>query len=295
MRTMAGMFAAGMLAVGLLLLVGACGGGDDKSGSGAPMVPAENGAGKTADKSSDKPGGKPVATGQIVDVMIAASTQDAMKEIIDRLEKEHGLKLRLNSGASSTLATQIMKGAPADIFISADAEWAEQVAKKGMVDEQVALLTNRLVIAVPKGNPAGIYTPEDLLAEKCRKIALAGELVPVAKYAASALKELGLLDKLTPKVVRAQDVRGVRAFVESGEVEAGVIYATDARGSQKLEVACDLNLAKDSTPIEYRLVLLKRDGRSKDAAMAYRKLSNNKAMETFEKYGFVRWGARAAG
>ena len=93
------------------------------------------------------------------------------------------------------------------------------------------LLTNQLVIVVPSGNPGDVREPKDLLSDKVKKIALAGEKVPAGMYAEQALTKLDLLPQLTAaqKIVRGQDVRNTLSFVERGEAEAGIVYSTDVR------------------------------------------------------------------
>src|SRR5262249_34811402 len=120
-------------------------------------------------------------------------------------------------------------GAPADLFLSANAKWADEVAKGGQAAESARLLTNQLVIVVPKGNPANVHDPKDLLSDRVKKLALAGEQVPAAMYAEQALTKLDLMKQLVDsgKIVRGQDVRTALSYVERGEAEAGIVYSTD--------------------------------------------------------------------
>ena len=100
-----------------------------------------------------------------VTIFAAASTKDALEEIARIFRKRQGIEVKVSPGASNTLATQISEGAPADLFLSASAEWADSLKSKGLVLEARNLLGNSLVIAVPGGNPAGVKSPGDLRAE----------------------------------------------------------------------------------------------------------------------------------
>src|SRR5262245_38866922 len=106
--------------------------------------------------------------------LVAASTQDAVREIGDIFGKENGVEVRLNADASSKLATQISQDAPGDLFLSASEEWGDFVREKGYADRSVLLLANRLVLIVPRGNPARVARPEDLAQPAVKRLALAG-------------------------------------------------------------------------------------------------------------------------
>src|SRR6185369_14082380 len=128
------------------------------------------------------------------------------------------------------------------------------------------LLTNNLVLVVPKGNPGGVSKPEELTGEAVKHVALAGPAVPAGIYGRQSLKKLGLLETLEKrtKIVVGDDVRVTLTFVERGEAEAGIVYDTDARITDKVEV---VHTFAPSThdPIRYPLVLLKA-GQEKEAA-----------------------------
>ena len=155
-----------------------------------------------------------------------------------------GGEVKVNLGPSSGLAGQILAGAPADLFLSANQEWADEVQKAGQTATATRLLTNRLVIVVPTGNPGGVQKPDDLLSDKVKKIALAGEKVPAGMYADQSLEKLGLLKKLTDagKIVRGQDVRSALSYVERGEAEAGIVYSTDVGSAEGVEQEYEFDL-----------------------------------------------------
>lgn len=176
---------------------------------------------------AEKPASAPAKT--TITISAAASTKELVEALASEFEKTHDVKIQVNPGPSSGLAKQILSGAPVDLFLSASQQWADAVAKEQPVLAARPLLTNDLVLIVPENNPANVQTPQDLLSEKVRHLALAGESVPAGAYADQALTKLGLLDTLHEqnRIVRGQDVRSTLSYVERGEAEAGIVYATD--------------------------------------------------------------------
>ncbi len=128
-----------------------------------------------------------------------------------------------------------MRTLPADLFLSANSKWAEFVKDKGFAQEIKTLLGNSLVIVVPKGNPAGVREPRDLTNPAVKHIAIAGPTVPAGIYARQSLKKINLWDDLekAKKVVSGENVRVTLTYVERGEAEAGIVYATDGKISDK--------------------------------------------------------------
>ena len=160
----------------------------------------------------------------------AASTQDAVREISNRFEAENQVPVALNFAASSTLAQQILAGAGGDLFLSANLHWVEEVMTEGLASRRRDLLGNRLVVIAPAGSGLQLRNPSDLLDPRIARLSLADpEGVPAGIYARDALRGLGLWQFLQSKVVRGSDVRQALFFVEQGEAEAGIVYATDLR------------------------------------------------------------------
>lgn len=227
------------------------------------------------------------AGSQRVTILVAASAKEAVEEIADAFEASSNAKVDVSVGASNALAQQILSGAPADLFLSASEEWADAVAKEDLVAQRVDLLSNRLVLVVPRGNPAGVKEPADLLSEQVERIALAEENVPAGRYAEQALTKLGLFEKLvsSEKIARGHDVRATLAFVERGEVEAGVVYATDAIVASDVEVAYEFDSATHD-PILYPLVLLKAGEKNEAAVELFKNLRSPESLQTFQRRGF---------
>jgi molybdate transport system substrate-binding protein len=221
--------------------------------------------------------------------LVAASTRDAVQEVAGIFRREGGAEVTLIADDSSKLATQIVHGAPADLYLSANDRWANFLREKGFAQDITPLLGNTLVIVVPRGNPAHVTRPEDLMRPAVRHIAVAGSSVPAGTYGRQVLKALKLWETLEPKIVSGENVRVTLAYVERGEAEAGIVYATDARIADRVEAVHQFS-ASTHDPIRYPLVLVK-PGRSGPAARDfYAFLQTPQATEVFKKYGFTRLG-----
>jgi molybdate transport system substrate-binding protein len=222
-------------------------------------------------------------------VSAAASTRELVEALAVEFTEKTGIAVRINAGASNSLATQIIEGAPAELFLSASKEWSDAVVKAGLSASSTPLLTNELVIVVPKDNSANVHTPEDLLNSQVKKIALAGENVPAGRYADQALTSLQLLAPLTSenKIVRGQDVRSALSFVENREAEAGIVYSTDVKAAKDVVVAYEFDPSLHDE-IVYVLVLIQRPSGNADAVEFYDYIQSDEADATFERFGFSR-------
>ncbi|MEN6326155.1 MAG: molybdate ABC transporter substrate-binding protein [Syntrophomonas sp.] len=219
-------------------------------------------------------------------ISAAASLTDAMKKIQEQYTVENpNIKLTFNFGSSGSLQQQIEQGAPADVFISAATKQMKALQDKKLIidDTNINLLKNRVVLVVPKSSDK-IKGFDDL--KNAKNIAI-GEpaSVPAGQYAKDVLTSIKSWDSLKDKMVFAKDVRQVLAYVESGDAEAGVVYATDAKISDKVKVAA---LAEEwtHTPVVYPAAVVK-SSKQADAAKAFLNyLSGDKAKAVFENYGF---------
>src|SRR5215831_18046938 len=198
--------------------------------------------------------------GAEVNVYAAASLTDVMKEIASGYEKEGGDKILFNFGASSLLARQIIERAPADMFLSADEAKMDELEQAGRIATETRrdLLSNLLVIVVPNDSKLMITSPEDLVT-KSQKIAVADpRAVPAGIYTKEYLTRLGLWQKLEPKIVPTENVRTALAAVESGNVDAGFVYKTDANISSKVKIAFTVAV-QQGLPIRYPVALIKEE------------------------------------
>ena len=222
-------------------------------------------------------------------VAAAASLTDVMKEIGGAYETRSKNTVKFNFGPSSGLARQIEEGAPVDIFFSADLPQMDSLDKNGRLEPGTRknLLSNQLVIIVPAESKLAISSPKDLLKADVKKIALAEpSSVPVGVYSSKYLTDEGLWDQVKPKVVPVQDVRATLAAVESGNVEAGFVYKTDAAVSKKVKIVYEVPIDK-GPKIIYPVAIVKESKR-KDAARDFMNyVQSSAAKDAFKKYGFV--------
>lgn len=224
-----------------------------------------------------------------IHVSAAASLTDALKEIAQTWKARSGDKIRFNFAASSTLARQIAEGAPADLFISADEEKMDQIEKLGLisVDTRCSLLSNTLVIVVPRGGTVRITKPRDLASRAVRRIAMAEpETVPAGIYAERYLRKIGIWDKISRRIVPTENVRATLSAVESGNVDAGIVYKTDALISRKIKVAVEIS-RKEGPAISYPFAVLKGASHPAAARRFLDYLSSPAALEVFARHGFL--------
>ncbi|HAG81909.1 MAG TPA: molybdate ABC transporter substrate-binding protein [Cyanobacteria bacterium UBA12227] len=221
-------------------------------------------------------------------VSAAASLQDAMEAIAPFFtQQKPNITISYNFGSSGALQQQIEQGAPVDVFISAAPKQMNALQDKELLlaDTRKDLLTNQVVLIIPKDR-TDISNFKDLTGNKVSKIALGNpDSVPAGQYGKEVLTSLKLLKSLESKFIFAKDVRQVLSYVETGNVEAGIVYATDAKASDKVKVVATAPTDSHS-PIMYPVAILK-DSKNPDAAKEFIEfLSSQSAKGVFEKYGF---------
>ena len=224
-----------------------------------------------------------------VRVYAAASLTNAVAEIASAWEKDGHPRATLVFAASSALAKQIENGAPAGVFASADRKWMDYLDQRRKIDAvtKVELLGNELVMIAPKGKPVAVTMEKGFdLAGAYKGKLCTGEpdVVPVGTYAKQSLTALGWWGAMSPRVVGTDDVRTALAFVERGECPLGIVYATDAAISGKVEVVGQFP-ANTHDPIVYPFALVGGAGSQAGAFLAY--LESDAAQAVFRKYGFT--------
>jgi molybdate transport system substrate-binding protein len=212
-------------------------------------------------------------------VFAAASLREAVEEIARGYTRD---EIVFSFGASSMLARQIQEGAPADLFLSADEAKVDGLAKRGLVRARTSVLSNSLVIVVPRRDGMSIASPRQLVSVE--RIALAEpSSVPSGIYAREWLQRLGLWERLKGKVIPTDNVRAALAAVESGNVDAAIVYKTDARISKDVRVAYEVPRAE--TPgISYPFAIV-RDTPGARRFLAY--LRSKAALQVFARHGFI--------
>lgn len=219
---------------------------------------------------------------------IAASLQDAMAEVEAVYQREHGtVDFRNNFGSSGTLAREIEEGAPVDVLISAGARPVDQLQTEGLLaaGTRANLLHNSLVLIAPA--KSGMQRFDDLKDKQVRLIAIGDPAsVPAGRYGKQTLTALHLYDDVKRKLVLGKDVRQVLTYVETGNADAGLVYATDAAISKSVRVVA--TAPEDShDPIVYPVAEMKatRNDATARAFLAF--LSSSEARAIFVKHGFT--------
>jgi molybdate transport system substrate-binding protein len=219
-------------------------------------------------------------------VFAAASLSDALTEAGKTYEAGGGGKVRFNFAASNDLARQIEAGAPAAVFISANQAQIERLEKAGKVrpGDASALLGNTLVVIEPReGKPRPVGSARDLVGFE--RLSLADPAaVPAGVYTRTWLEHEGVWAQIAPKVVPALDVRAALAAVAAGNLPAGVVYATDARSSDKVRVV--YRVPAEATPgLRYFTAPVAPGSPAVAAFMAF--LKGPKARAIFARHGFT--------
>ena len=233
---------------------------------------------------------QPKAKAEPVNLTIsaAASLKDAMEELKGLYVQKHsGVIITYNFAASGPLQKQIEEGAPVDLFISAGQPQMDAVAQKGLLADSSKkdLLGNELVLVAKKDSKIGSF--EDLAGSGVSQICIGTpESVPAGKYARDALTSMKLWDKLQPKLVMANDVRQVLTYVESGNVDAGLVYRTDAMIGKDVKVVTAAP-ANSYKPVVYPMAIIKSSKNLKDTEDFAAFLSGDEAGRVFQKYGFT--------
>lgn len=219
----------------------------------------------------------------------AASLKDALENIETIYEEENpNISLTLNLASSGSLRQQIEQGAPVDILISAAPVHLNTLQEKGLIVTETRrdLLKNTMVLIVPKNNPASLKSFQDLSNGSYQQISLGEpESVPAGKYAKEILTNLGIFDKIEAKIVYAKDVRQVLSYVATGNVDAGIVYQTDAKISDAVTI---VETAADNThsPIVYPLAVIQGTKHPQAAQELINFMFSSEAKAVFEKYGF---------
>jgi molybdate transport system substrate-binding protein len=221
-------------------------------------------------------------------VSAAASLTNAFQEVGQKFEKANpGIKVVPNFAASGALLQQIEKGAPVDVFASADQKTMDQANEKKLIlpETRKNFVSNGLVLILPAGSKIPVKSPLDLTAKEVTKVALGNpDTVPAGRYAQEALKNEGLWEKLSPKFIPGDSVRQVLDYVIRGEVDAGFVFATDAAvAKDKVQVAATLTKHQ---PILYPVAVVAAT-QKKDLAQRFIDFVLSKeGQEILSKFGF---------
>ncbi|MGC3874556.1 molybdate ABC transporter substrate-binding protein [Halomonas sp. GXIMD04776] len=226
-----------------------------------------------------------------VRIFAAASLTDALNEAIARYESQNDVNIVPVYASSSTAARQIVSGAPANLFFSANVQWMEWLEGQGVeLGSRVNLLQNHLALVAPSGREHPSFIPGNgetlisLLGDQERLSVGDPDHVPAGIYAKQALQFLGEWETLQPRLARADNVRAALALVERGETPLGIVYQTDAKASEKVD---PLGLFPDDShdPILYPLALVNLPA-SEPAQEFHQWLQGDEALSIFSAVGF---------
>lgn len=254
--------------------------------AGAPSSSAAS----SAPSPSSAPASSSTAANTSLTIAAAASLTDVTKEIATQYKKTNpNVTLTFTYGSSGALQTQIEQGAPVDIFMSAASKQMDALIKKNLIDTSTRknLLENKVVLITPKNSTLGIKSFNDLINSKVKKIAVGDpKSVPAGQYAEQVFSSLKISDKIKSKLNLGTDVRQVLTWVESGNVDCGVVYSTDAKTSTNVVVVCEAP-AGSCSKVVYPVAVVKNSKQAAAAKDFLKFLQTSEIATLFTNYGFA--------
>lgn len=268
------------------------------SGSATSSAPASSSAAVPSESTEAAASASPSASPSIssssaaveITIAAAASLTDVSKEIADAYKiVAPDVTLTFTYGSSGALQTQIEQGAPVDIFMSAAQKQMDALNDKKLLSEgsRFDLLENKVVLIAPIDSDKAIASFEDIATDRVDKVSLGDPAsVPAGQYAEEVFTSLNILDQVKEKANYGTDVRQVLTWVESGDVDCGVVYATDAATSDKVKVICEAPEGSVKK-ITYPVAILESSTHAIEAQSFLEYLKTPEIAAIFEKYGFI--------
>lgn len=222
-------------------------------------------------------------------VLAAASLTDVLTELANNYKQETSTEIIFSFASSGALQAQIEASAPADIFFSAAQKQMNALEEKGLIDSETRkdLLENKVVLISPKNSNLNIKSFTDITNSNVKKLCL-GEPknVPVGQYSEEILSNLSILDIAKEKAVYGSDVRNVLDWVETAEVDCGIVYATDAKIAKNINIIAE---APEDThkKVIYPISIIKSSQNKEEAKKFIDYISTDKSKEIFQNYGFT--------
>ncbi len=236
------------------------------------------------------PSNSSAQSGKTLTVSAAVSLKDAFNEIAALYKAKTGATINFNFGASGALQKQIETGAPVDVFASAGEKQINELAAKNLIDAATRrdFARNKLVLIVPSDSKINIAAVNDLSKPDVQKIAVGNpKTVPAGQYTEQVFEKLNLKTSVASKLIFAEDVRQVLDYVQRGEVDAGIVYTSDAQSAQgKIRVAAEI--PEDAhEPISYPIAVIK-DAKEIELARQFTDLVlSADGQKILQKYGFT--------
>ncbi|HVN39659.1 MAG TPA: molybdate ABC transporter substrate-binding protein [Myxococcota bacterium] len=230
----------------------------------------------------------------VLHVGAAASLREVAEKMGTRFgEIAPGTRVELSFGASSELAAQLRAGASMDVLMSADEEIPRALEKEGLGDDLHPFTGNRLVVVASAEIAGRVKQPSDLAGDAVKHIAMPLPAVPIGRYAREWLTKAGLLRAVEARVVQTENVRATLAAVDSGDADAAIVYATDARVAKSAKLAFEIPPSQQ--PRIVYVALRARD--TKQQKLAHRFLEfvvGSEGQRLLKEAGFSAPGAAAA-
>jgi len=223
-------------------------------------------------------------------VSAASSLTNVFQEIGKAYERvKPDERVLFNFAASGSLLQQIARGAPVDVFASADQQTMDRAEKQNLIyrDSRVDFADNKVLLMAPGGSTLQLRGLSDLAGAGVQRIALGNpDSVPAGRYAKQALEKAGLWEQLLPKYVYTQNVRQSLDYVFRGEVDAGFVYATDAAVSPvKVKVAAKVPL---DAPVSYPIAVVKGFGSERRGRLFIEFVRSDSCRKILARYGFLQ-------
>ena len=222
-------------------------------------------------------------------VLVAASLTDVLTELANNYKQETSTEIIFSFASSGALQAQIEASAPADIFFSAAQKQMNALEEKGLIDSETRkdLLENKVVLISPKNSNLNIKSFTDITNSNVKKLGL-GEpkSVPVGQYSEEILSNLSILDIAKEKAVYGSDVRNVLDWVETAEVDCGIVYATDAKIAKNINIIAEAPEGTNKKVI-YPISIIKSSQNKEEAKKFIEYISTDKSKEIFQNYGFT--------
>ncbi|MCC5467195.1 molybdate ABC transporter substrate-binding protein [Pelosinus baikalensis] len=227
---------------------------------------------------------------QLVEINISAAMglKDALEEIQKKYEADHPVKIVFNLASSGALKTLIEQGAPTDLFISAASKQMDELQKKNLIIPATRknLVGNQLVLIVPETSQLELHSFQDLTNASVTRFGMGvPETVPAGEYAKQVLEKLQVWETVKEKAVMPKDIHSVLTYVETRNVEAGIVFSTVAAASDKVKVAA-IAPANSHEPIIFLGAVVSSAKHPKEAEAFLQYLTSSDGMAVFTKYGF---------
>ncbi|SDN86902.1 molybdate ABC transporter substrate-binding protein [Halobacillus aidingensis] len=220
-------------------------------------------------------------------IAAAASLKDVMEELTPLFEEQYNIEIETIYGGSGKLARQIEQGAPVDVFLSADLRWIELLKEQNLVEEDtyIEYATNRIVL-IGDDSTSRLDTIQELNLKENEQLAVGNpESVPAGTYTKQALERIQLWSRLEDQMVFGSDVRQVLAYVESGQVDYGFVYASDAMISDRVITLTKVDHNLHDSIVYPGIVISK--SRAKEQGQKFLTfLTSDRATEIYNAYGF---------